>query len=100
MACSAYEAWSSSEDDKHNQIWLQVNWRDKHISLFPFDDKESSYFDKISDFKYHYANKFLWTLTVHQIVTRVHGDSYGSDDNFGLFNKKSVLQTKYRPLFL
>ena len=23
-----------------------------------------------------------------------------SDDNSGLFNKKSVLQTKYRPLFL
>ena len=23
-----------------------------------------------------------------------------SDDNFGLFHKKSVLQTKYRPLFL
>ena len=25
---------------------------------------------------------------------------YISDDNSGLFNKKSVLQTKYRPLFI
>jgi len=26
--------------------------------------------------------------------------SYSSDDNSGLFNNKSVLQTNYRPLFL
>ena len=28
------------------------------------------------------------------------GEKLCSDDNSGLFNKKSVLQTKYRPLFL
>ena len=31
---------------------------------------------------------------INQVVIR-----WFSDDNSGLFNKKSVLQTKYRPLF-
>ena len=38
--------------------------------------------------------------TVYYGISLYKGRGTGSDDNFSLFNKKSVLQTKYRPLFL
>ena len=41
LTCSFYESWTATEDDKNNDIWLQIRLTKGMINILPFDDKES-----------------------------------------------------------
>ena len=47
----------------------KLDWRDEHLNLFPFDDKDSIDLDKIGDFEFHSSNSWLWTQDFNSIVS-------------------------------